>query len=123
MAAKFVLRQDGKDRYLILFQTHSGQVLLTNEARYKDIALCQINATRTYAKNTRNYELHTSAEGWYYFTIKNKLGETLALSDTYSDPESMRQGINQVKGAIRGSRLEDLTIPPPPQKFRRTHKP
>ena len=119
MAAKFILRQDGQSRFLVIFQTHSGQVLLTSEVhRHKDIALSQISATRTLAKNTKNYEQHTEAEGSSYFMIKNARGEVLALSNMYPDAASMLQGIKLVKMNARGARLEDLTVPQRPAKPR-----
>jgi uncharacterized protein YegP (UPF0339 family) len=119
LAAKFVLRQDGQDRYLIVFQTHSGQILLTSEVRYKDIALSKISATRSLAQNQKNYMVHTAETGGSYFTIRNARGEVVALSDMYPDPESMLKGIDLVRRNARGARLEDLTVPPPRPTFRK----
>jgi uncharacterized protein YegP (UPF0339 family) len=119
MSSKFVLKEEGKDNYLILFQTHSGQVLLTSQVRYKDIALSQISAARTLGQNKKNYVVHTAETGESYFAIRNRKGEAVALSDTYPDPESLRQGMALVKGSIRGARLEDLTVEPSkPAMFR-----
>ena len=93
MAAKFVLRQDGQSRFLILFQTHSGQVLLTSEVhRHKDIALSRISATRTLAKNTKNYEQHTEAEGSSYFMIKNARGRGTRPQQHVSRPNEHAPG-------------------------------
>jgi uncharacterized protein YegP (UPF0339 family) len=119
MTAKFVLHPDGKDRYLILLQTHSGQVLLTSEVQYKDIALRRISATRSLARNDKIYLL-CSEGGSSYFAIKNAAGEILALSDMYPDEVSLREAINQVKRISHGARLEDLTLPPKLPKHRRT---
>lgn len=109
MAAKFVLQQHGKDRYLILFQSHSGQVLLTSEVRYKDVALRQIDATRVLARNKQNFELRTAEDGCSYFLIRNARGEVLALSDMYPDAETMLQGVHLVRSIARGAKLEDRT--------------
>ena len=115
-SSTFILREEGKDRYLILFQTHTGQILLTGQFRYKDIALSQISAARTLGQDEKNYAVHNAQEGGSYFAIKNPQGETVALSETYPDPESMFQGIDLVKGSIAGARLEDLTLPQNPPK-------
>jgi uncharacterized protein YegP (UPF0339 family) len=123
MAAKFVIRQDGSDRYLIVLQTHSGQVVLTSEVhKYKDVALSRISAMRSLARNDKNYVLRTEESGACYFMIRNANGEILGLSDMYPDRESLEKAINLVKGIARGARLEDLTVPPTPPKFRKPKK-
>ena len=123
MAAKFVLREQGMGSYLILFQTHNGQVLLTSEVqKYKDIALRRIHALRQQARHEKNYELRTETVGFAYFVIKDERGEVLGLSDMFTDPESLQSAMNQARGYARVATFEDLTVPPPRPAFRRARR-
>src|SRR5690349_1388925 len=123
MAAKFVLREQGQGSYLILFQTHNGQILLTSEVqKYKDLALQRINSLRLHARQEKSYELRTEKGGFAYFVIKDEHGEVLGLSDTFTDPESLQSAMNQSRGSARVARIEDLTLPPARPAFRKAKR-
>ena len=110
MTSKFILREHGQGRYFIIFQTHSGQVLLTNEGHTdKDSALRSLESMRHSARHADNYETRTAENGEVYFVVKNARGKVLGLSEMYPDVESLQKGIHLVKGNARGARLEDLT--------------
>lgn len=119
MTAKFILREHGQGRYLIIFQTHSGQVLLTNEVHTDtDSALRGIDSLRHSARHAGNYETRTAENGELYFVVRNARGNVLGLSGMYPDAESLQKGIHLVKGNARGARLEDLTRKPAPARPR-----
>src|SRR5688572_12689047 len=94
MSAEFVLRQDRDGTFVFVFQTETGQVLLTSRSYCDaDTALRRLHSARQMARKDRNYELRTADEGGFYFVVKNRSNEVLAGSHLYPDAESMRQGM------------------------------
>ena len=113
MSSRYVLREVCRGQYRFTLVTHGGQVLL-NSGLYmdKDSALRKINATRSLARSSRNYDLLTAQDGGRYFMVVTRKGEALACSATYPDAESRQAVINLVKANSRGARLEILTQNP-----------
>lgn len=110
MTATYVLQKDEKGQFSFILRTHGGQVLLTSAVYAdKEIAMRRISAARQLAHNARNYEILAAQDGLPYFVVKNAKKEVIAQSEMYPDSESLRNGINLVKGKTRGAQLEDLT--------------
>jgi hypothetical protein len=62
------------------------------------------------ARKERNYELRefrSAYEGGFYFVVKNRSKEVLALSELYPDQESLRKGMILTRGCSHGARIEN----------------
>lgn len=108
MSAEFVLRKHKDGTFGFIFQTESGQVLLTSRSYPDaDTALRRLRSAWQMARKDRNYELRAADEGGFYFVVKNRSKEVLAHSQPYPDQESMRQGMILTKGCSHGARVEN----------------
>ena len=109
MSAEFALRKDQDGKYVFVFQTESGQVLLTSRSYCDpDIALRRLHSARQMARKDRNYEFRAAYAGGFYFVVKNRSNEVLGQSEIYPDQESMRQGMILARGCSHGARIENL---------------
>jgi uncharacterized protein YegP (UPF0339 family) len=63
MSSRYVLREVCGDQYRFTLVTHGGRVLLTSGLYMdEDSAMRKINATRSLARNSRNYDLLTAED-------------------------------------------------------------
>jgi uncharacterized protein YegP (UPF0339 family) len=110
MAAKFVLKQSGKDKFTFTLQAPNGQVILTSE-RYssKDGALNGIASARKNAGKEKNFEVRTAKGGKQYFVLKAANGEVIGQSQMYSEARSIPKGMASVKTNAAAARTEDMT--------------
>ena len=121
MSAEFVLRQGKDGTFVFVFQTQTGQVLLTSgEYSDKDIALRQLHSARHMARKERNYELRTADEGGFYFVVKNRSNQVLRQSQMYLDAGSRQEGMNLTRGCSHGARVENLVKEPARERSNRT---
>jgi uncharacterized protein YegP (UPF0339 family) len=111
MSAEFVLQQDKDGRFFFVFQTETGQMLLTSGSYFDpDVALRRLQSAHKMARKDRNYELRefcTGDEVRFFFVVKNRSKEVLAHSQMYPDPESRRQGMSLTRGCSHGARIEN----------------
>jgi uncharacterized protein YegP (UPF0339 family) len=109
MAAKFVLKKSGKNKFTFTLKAPNGQVILTSEAyASKESALKGIASVRKNAARDKNFEVRTAKSGKQYFVLKASNGEVIGQSQMYSSPRSVPRGIASVK-ANASARTEDLT--------------
>jgi uncharacterized protein YegP (UPF0339 family) len=108
MSAEFVLREHKDGTFGFIFQTETGQVLLTSTSYCDaDTALRRLRSAWQMARKDRNYELRPADEGGFYFVVKNRSKEVLAHSPLYPDPQSLRQGITLTRGCSHDARIEN----------------
>jgi len=121
MSATYTLEKDPDGKFVFTFKTHSGEVILTSPGYSdKDLAMRRVDMARTFGRRGESYQLLTAEDGQAYFVLKTTREEVLGQSEMYRDSESVLQGIRLARSNARGARLEDLTVPPPPPKPRRT---
>jgi uncharacterized protein len=68
-------------------------------------------STRSLGRRDSNYLVCSTADGQYYFDLRNNKGEILGSSSVYSNRESMEKDLDALKKCARGTRLLDLTQP------------
>jgi uncharacterized protein len=109
MAAKFVLKQSGKN-FRFALQAPNGQVVLTSESyASKNSAMKGIDSVRKNAGKDGNFEVRAGKSGKSYFVLKAANKEVLGQSQMYSEARSAAKGIASVKANARAARVEDLT--------------
>ena len=108
MSAEFVLQKHKEGTFGFIYQTETGQRLLTSLAYPDaDTARRRLDSARQMARKDRNYELRSADEGGFYFVVRNLAKEVLAFSQLYPDPESRQQGMTLTKGCSHGARVVD----------------
>ena len=110
MAAKFVLKQSGKN-FRFTLQAPNGQVILTSESyTSKDGALRGINSVRKSAGKDSNFEVRAGKNGTSYFVLKAANREVIGQSQMYSDERNIPKGRASVQTNAPDARVEDLTV-------------
>ena len=109
MAAKFVLKQSGKN-FKFTLQAPNGQVILTIESyASKNSALKGIESVRRNAGKDKNFEVRAGKSGKIYFVLKAANKEVIGQSQTYSEERNAPKGIASVQANASAARVEDLT--------------
>ena len=109
MAAKFVLKQSGKN-FRFTLQAPNGQVILNSESyASRDGALKGINSVRKSAGKDSNFEVRAGKSGTSYFVLKAANREVIGQSQMYSDERSIPKGRASVQANAPDARVEDLT--------------
>lgn len=109
MAAKFVLKQSGKN-FRFTLQAPNGQVILTSESySNKNSALKGIDSVRRNAGKNGNFEVRTTKSGKPYFVLKAANKEVIGQSQMYSETRNVPKGIASVQANAPAARVEDMT--------------
>lgn len=109
MAAKFVLKQSGKN-FRFTLQAPNGQVILNSESyASRDSALKGINSVRKSAGKDSNFEVRAGKSGKSYFVLKAANRGVIGQSLMYSDERSIPKGRASVQTNAPDARVEDLT--------------
>lgn len=56
------------------------------------------------------FEIHVSNDGMFYFVLKARNGETIAVSETYTSKQMCKKGINSVRRNAIIARIDDKTF-------------
>lgn len=109
MAAKFVLKQSGKN-FRFTLQAPNGQVILSSEAyASKDSALKGIASVRKNASKEKNFEVRDGKGGRPYFVLKATNKEVIGQSQMYAEARNVPKGIASVQANAPTARVEDMT--------------
>ena len=109
MAAKFVLKQSGKN-FRFNLQAPNGQVILTSESyASKDGALKGIASVRKSAEKEKNFEVRAGKGGQPYFVLMASNKQVIGQSQKYSESRNVPKGIASVQASAPAARVEDMT--------------
>lgn len=109
MAAKFVLKQSGKN-FRFNLRAPNGQVILTSESyASKDGALKGIASVRKNAEKEKNFEVRAGKGSKPYFVLKASNKEVIGQSQKYAEVRNVPKGIASVQANAPVARIEDMT--------------
>ncbi|UZW61542.1 YegP family protein [Lysobacter enzymogenes] len=98
MAGKFVLSKDAQGRYHFVLKATNGQVIFSSE-KYSDRsgALGGIESVRLNSTNPSRFEVKSTPDGRYFFSIRAANHQVLGVSQMYRDRGGVDAGIESVK--------------------------
>lgn len=110
MAGKFEIKRSTDGQYHFNLKARNGEVILTSE-RYtaKGSAHKGISSVMTNALLDQRFERKTSVRGEPYFVLKAANREPIGVSEMYSSPAAMENGVESVKHNAPDARIEDLS--------------
>lgn len=111
MAGTFEIKRARDGQFYFNLKARNGQVILTSEMyTTKANAHHGITSVMTNALLDQRFERNTSQRGEPYFVLKAANGEPIGVSEMYSSPAAMENGIESVKHHAPEARIDDLTI-------------
>jgi len=92
-------------------KARNGEIILTSET-YTTKASAQngVTSVMTNALLDQRFERKTSQRGEPYFVLKAANGEPIGVSEMYSSPSAMENGVESVKRHAPEARVEDLSV-------------
>jgi uncharacterized protein YegP (UPF0339 family) len=109
MAGKFEIKRAADGQFYFNLKARNGEIILTSEM-YTTKANTHngITSVMTNALLEQRFERKTSRRGEPYFVLKAANGEPIGVSEMYSSPSAMENGIESVKRHAPDARAEDL---------------
>lgn len=110
MAGKFEIKKATDGQFYFNLKAQNGEIILTSEM-YTTKANTQngITSVMTNALLDQRFERKTSKRGEPYFVLKAANGEPIGVSEMYSSPSAMENGVESVKQHAPDARVEDLS--------------
>ena len=111
MAGKFEIKRAKDGQFYFNLKARNGEIILTSET-YTTKASAQngVTSVMTNSLLDQRFERKTSKSGEPYFVLKSANGEPIGVSEMYSSPSAMENGVESVKRHAPEARLEDLTV-------------
>lgn len=110
MAAKFELKDAKGGQFAFVLKAANGEPILASET-YKTKSGAE-NGIESVKKNSQidsAFKPEISKDKKYFFVLKAGNGEIIGNSEMYSSESTMKNGIEAVKKAAPGAKVEDLT--------------
>jgi uncharacterized protein YegP (UPF0339 family) len=110
MAAKFELKDAKGGQFAFVLKAANGEPILASET-YKSKSGAE-NGIESVKKNSQidtAFKPAISKDKKHYFVLKAGNGEIIGNSEMYSSESAMKNGIEAVKKAAPGAKVEDLT--------------
>lgn len=108
-STKFVLYQTAEGEFQFQLQDSNKDVVLQGEAsKVKQSSISAIVSCKLHGVSDRNFRKRKSKEG-YYFTLRSKPLQILAISPFYTSPAQREKTLNVIKASIQNAELEDLS--------------
>jgi hypothetical protein len=110
MAGKFEIKR-AKDEFYFNLKARNGEIILVSET-YTTKANAQngVTSVMTNALLDQRFERKTSKRGEPYFVLKAANDEPIGVSEMYSSPSAMENGVESVKRHAPEARVEDLSV-------------
>ena len=107
---KFVITKRTNGEFQFNLKAGNGQTILTSEG-YSTKASCEngIESVKRNAQDDGRYELKTSSNGKFYFTLKASNGQVIGMSEMYESSSSRDNGIASVKSNATDATIDDQT--------------
>ena len=111
MAGIFEIKRARDGQFYFNLKARNGQVILTSEM-YTTKASAQhgIASVKTNAVLDQRFERKTSRRDEPYFVLKAANGEPIGVSEMYSSPSAMENGVESVKHHAPEARVDDHTV-------------
>src|SRR4030095_6200997 len=110
-AGTFEIKRAKDGQVYFNLKARNGEIILTSEM-YAAKASAQngIESVKTNARLDQRFERKTSVRGEPYFVLKAANGEPIGVSEMYSSPSAMDNGVESVKHHAPEARVEDLSV-------------
>lgn len=107
---KFVITKRTNGEFQFNLKAGNGQTILASEG-YSTKASCEngIESVKRNAQDDGRYELKTSSNGKFYFTLKASNGQVIGMSEMYESSSSRDNGIASVKSNAADATMDDQT--------------
>lgn len=107
---KFVITKRTNGEFQFNLKAGNGQTILASEG-YSTKASCEngIESVKRNAQDDGRYELKTSSNGKFYFTLKASNGQVIGMSEMYESSSSRDNGIASVKSNAADATIDDQT--------------
>lgn len=107
---KFVITKRNNGEFQFNLKAGNGQTILASEG-YSTKASCEngIESVKRNAQDDGRFELKTSANGKFYFTLKASNGQVIGMSEMYESSSSRDNGIASVKSNATDATIDDQT--------------
>jgi uncharacterized protein YegP (UPF0339 family) len=110
MAGKFELKKSKSGKFMFNLKAGNGQVILSSELyQAKESAVKGIESVKKNASSDGNFERKISGKEEPFFVLKANNGQVIGMSEMYSSPAAMENGIESVKTNAPDAKVEDLT--------------
>lgn len=98
MAAKFVLKKSGKDKFKFNLKAGNGEIILTSQGySSKSSAKNGIESVKKNCRRVGNFDQLKSKNGKLYFVLKAANARVIGKSEMYNSASACENGIKSVK--------------------------
>ena len=111
MAGKFEIKRAKDEQFYFNLKARNGEIILTSET-YTTKANAQhgVTSLMTNALLDQRFGRKTSKSGEPYCVLKAANGKPIGVSEMYSSPSAMENGVESVNRHAPEARLEDLSV-------------